>query len=484
MTASSIAALPRSFQELLIHFSVCFGCHDGRFTNFITAVVGWILCTGTRTISNVLRTLGPEMLEKHHSTLYDFFARARWQPDFLSEQLFLLLRPWLPDIVHVVLDDTLCKKTGPHIWGAGMHHDAVRSSYGRFGATARKVAFSFGHNFVVLALWIPFPWNSHAGVAIPLLFRLYRTHKLAPEGEYRKRTELAADLVQILYGWCEEFGIEERLVVLADQEYVCTTILSALPEDVNLVGSFSMQAAIFERPPPRRPGQRGAPRKKGDRLPTPEKLSDDPSVPWKNIKVRMYGKLVSIKVKVINCLWYGVTKSKVVRIVITRDPSGFMDDRAYLCTDPRCPPTAILQRYSRRWCIECTFRICKQLLGLEDPQNGWWHAPAGSERPKKEPGANPKGDHGRLAVERTAPMIFVIFALVHLWYFGAGNPKADVQRARERAPWHRHKAAPSFTDMLGALRREILRERLMSMPLLARVCEKFEEVAGGLIWGA
>jgi len=365
-----------------------------------------------------------------------------------------------------------------------MHHDAVRSTYGRFGAGARKVSFSFGHNFVVLALWIPYPWSDHAGVAIPVLLRLHRTRKTVPEAEYRKRTELAAEMIKILHGWCEMFDVDKKILISADQEYVCTPILSTLPKGVKLVGAFSMRAAIYQLPPPRQRHQRGAPRKKGDRLPTPKEIANDDSIPWIPIHVRIYGKKPTILVKVINCLWYGVTGTKVVRVVITRDPSGRLDDRAYLCTDPTWPPTAILIRYSRRWTLEVTFRTVKQFLGLEEPQNGWWRALAGTKRAEKKAGPNPSGDRGRLAVERTVPMIFLVFGLVHLWYFEAGNAAEEVSRARRRAPWYRHKSTPSFADMLGALRREILRERLMAVPVLARVFDKFEELAGDLLWAA
>ena len=42
------------------------------------------------------------------------------------------------------------------------------------------------------------------------------------------------------------------------------------------------------------------------------------------------------------------------------------------------------------------------------------------------------------------------------WYLAAGKPEEDVARAKLAAPWYRQKATPSFRDMLGALRRELL----------------------------
>ncbi|MGH6932575.1 MAG: hypothetical protein ACREEE_09100, partial [Dongiaceae bacterium] len=67
--------------------------------------------------------------------------------------------------------------------------------------TGAHVSFSFGHSWVVLALWVPLPWNAERGIAVPILFRLYRPKKRCPEGKYRKRTELAAELLAILASW-------------------------------------------------------------------------------------------------------------------------------------------------------------------------------------------------------------------------------------------------------------------------------------------
>ena len=72
-----------------------------------------------------------------------------------------------------------------------MHHDASQSTYGRFTSAGRFVSFAFGHSWVIVAIWVPMPWNKAKGLAIPVLFRIYRAKKRCPKGQYRKRTELA-----------------------------------------------------------------------------------------------------------------------------------------------------------------------------------------------------------------------------------------------------------------------------------------------------
>src|SRR5438093_1019050 len=90
-------------------------------------------------------------------------------------------------------------------WEAGSH--AHRHSTRRLPrparpvrAPARKPFFSFGHVWVVLALWVPLPWDRQRGVALPLLFRLYTSTKRggradAPARPTRGRRRAVADAV-------------------------------------------------------------------------------------------------------------------------------------------------------------------------------------------------------------------------------------------------------------------------------------------------
>jgi hypothetical protein len=50
-------------------------------------------------------------------------------------------------------------RAAKHIWGGGMHHDALLSSYGR-GKSLVKL-FSFGHNWVIVCLCVRTPWNEN-----------------------------------------------------------------------------------------------------------------------------------------------------------------------------------------------------------------------------------------------------------------------------------------------------------------------------------
>ena len=453
--------LPESFGSILERFRGCFTAPSHG--NFIRLVSGWLLCRGRHTISRVVQAAETVMPRVHHARLYRFFSRARWEPDTLGRVVLDLVLPLLPDVVQASIDDTLCKKGGPQIFGAAMHRDGSASNK-RGGGGAR---FAFGHNWVVLCVRVALPFAPGRGLAVPILARLYRGKKRCPAKRYVKRTELARQMIGKLAAWLPE---GRSLSLVGDAEYACRTVVRQLPEGACFVGPVCRDAALHEPPAPY--GGRGRPALRGARLPNPQQLADDARVRWRTVHVELYGRTVTLRVKTITCLWPTVARSRLVRIVLTRDPSGRLQDRCYFGTDPSLSAEEILMRVAHRWELEVTFRDIKQILGMEDPQNGWWRRRRGRRRNEQRPGPEPRADRGRRAVERTVPIALVAHAMVVVWYLGRNRAAQDVQIARRLAPWRRDKRHPCFSDMLAALREAIWRERLSAYPLPDRVRRK------------
>ena len=61
------------------------------------------------------------------------------------------------------------------------------------------------------------------------------------------------------------------------------------------------------------------------------------------------------------------------------------------------------------------------------------------------------------AVERTVPFGFLAQTITITWYQLHGNPESDLTERRRTAPWYRQKTTVSYSDMLAALRRELIR---------------------------
>jgi len=163
--------LPPTLAALLAAFTPCFQARS--YLTFQWLMLGWVQCQGRRTVTEVALAAGA-IGARHISVFHRFFSRACWTLDALGRVVFTLALKWLPaDQPLVVLgDDTLARKGGKSIALASMHHDPLLSS-------ARKPFASFGHVWVVLALWAPLPFGSGRGFALPVLFRLYVSTKQA-----------------------------------------------------------------------------------------------------------------------------------------------------------------------------------------------------------------------------------------------------------------------------------------------------------------
>lgn len=423
--------LVSSFRDLILSFAPVFS--QPSYQNFLTLIAGWVFCFGRHTVTNLIVAAGA-VGKKHFTCFHRFFSRATWRLESVGHVILKLTLRFVPDGESVLLavDDTLGRKTGRHIWAAGMHHDPLRS-------TATRPAFSFGHSWVVLSIIVPLPYIKHRRIAIPFLFKLYRKKVKKrkpgrPKGErkstgaagakeYRTRPQLAVEMLEIVAEWLEGRGFR----VVGDSEYSGKSISRHLPLTADLVGRMPMDAALYAEPEPRKPQQRGRTRKKGARLPNPTQFASSRSVKWTKTRVDIYGKSVRVWFKSMRALWYNSAGEQPVKVVVVRDPSGNRRDDCFFTTDLSMTESQVIETIGRRWSLEVAFRDTKQYLGFEEPQS--WT---------------------RKAVERTAPMAFMLYSMTVLWYAEHGEALRDGWFVTR--PWYRKKRSASFADILATLR--------------------------------
>lgn len=413
-----------SFLVLLSAFSECFTAPS--FETFRHIMTGWVLCVGRHHVTSIIEAANA-VGYKHHSSFQCFFRAARWNVDAVGlVVLRLVLKLTPPDApVLLAIDDTLARHTGKHIASAGNHRDPLLS-------TATKVAFHFGHVWVVLAVVVTIE-RFDKSFALPVLVRLYRTEKVCKKigCKHQKKTALAVEMIGLL-----QAAIPERdLVIVGDNGYANREVLTVLPSRTCFIGRGIMDAAVYERPGDRPKATRGRKPVKGVRLPSPKQLAEDPHAKWKTITPTIYGKPATVRVLVFDALWHKAGKGAYLRFVVIRGWPGHDKDDVLICTDTTKSAAYIIETYCLRWPLEETYHWCKAKLGLEDPQNR-------TER----------------AVQRTAPMAFWCYALVVCWYLSVGyKSRSAVITAM---PWYVSKKTPAFSDMLAALRRESWRLRI------------------------
>src|SRR5713101_6581795 len=168
-----------TFAGVLAPYATCFQARSAL--TFQWLVLGWVQCLERRTLTAVALASGA-VGARHISVFHRFFARAQWSLDAVGQVVFEQALRWLPadQPVYLLGDDTLARKSGKCVSLASMHHDPLLS-------TARKPFFSFGHVWVVLALWVPLPMGRGRGFALPLLVRLYTGAKRGGRAEAPSR---------------------------------------------------------------------------------------------------------------------------------------------------------------------------------------------------------------------------------------------------------------------------------------------------------
>jgi hypothetical protein len=425
--------LTSSFADLLQQFSPVFTAPT--YQTFVAIVAGWILSQRHRFITEVIFSSG-HVGNGHWSRFHRFFSHAAWDIDtfslYLAKSVVTILAPGALSLWAV--DDTLCRKRGLTLYGAGMHYDPLISS-------RSKALVSWGHDWVVLCLIIIHPWWAPTKVfALPIAARLYinrqgvtkgkKGHGKAPaDPDHRTRPELALELIKPVARWFPD----DEIILLGDSAYGGQSVLSHLPQNVQLISRVAANAALYEVAPPRREGQRGRSRKKGDRLPGMAEWAADPEKPWATLCFHQFGLHAVLEVKTIRALYYKAGGDRLLTIVLVRDEVGKRPDQMFYGTKSDWTAWEILAPYACRWAIECTFENSKQFLGLEDPAN---------RLPK--------------AVERTAPMALYLYTMIVVWFHRTGHQSVEFPFR----PWYRQKEETSFADMLTTLRRLSYAEKI------------------------
>jgi hypothetical protein len=267
---------------------------------FVLLLTGWVLSSRHRFITECLFTAGQVGLG-HWSCFHRFFSHSAWSLDTLCHTLarLLLQRFAAEGPILLAADDTLCRKRGLGLFGAGMHHDPL------FSSKALKV-FSWGHDWVVLALLVRLPrWAPTKVFALPLLFRLYvnvqgrakgkkkAARKKAasarkkkwrrPKGSnHRTRPELLVEMLSLLARWFPD----RSFVVCADSAYAGKSVLRHLPDNVDLISQVHPQGVLYAPPPPQTERTAWGASQKGGAAARSARLGGRPAEPVAGVGVR------------------------------------------------------------------------------------------------------------------------------------------------------------------------------------------------------
>src|SRR5713101_3753766 len=367
-----------------------FAFFAGAFTRptwqrFVVLLFAAILTTGSRTISNLLRTvdlLAPGDPSSYHRVM----SKRCWSIWRLSRALasFIFAR-WLPQgTIQLAGDDTVAEHKGKKVFGKGCHRDAVRSTHS-------FTAFRWGHKWVVLAVLVRFPFASRPW-ALPILVALYRSPSQDQKKRGRHKTPalLMRQMLKVVLRWFPD----RHFVFAGDGGYGTHELARTAakrPRRLTLVSRFYADANLYEPPPPvvgKKPT--GRPRGKGAKVPSPEQVVRKTKKPQK-LNVAWYGGgRRDVAVVTGTAQWYKAGEGLMpVLWVYVHDCTGTHRDDYFFTTDVNLSAQTVIETFTGRWSIETTFQEMRAYLGLETTR-------------------------GRCAqtVRRVAPCLFGLYSLV------------------------------------------------------------------------
>jgi hypothetical protein len=221
-------------------------------------------------------------------------------------------------------------------------------------------------------------------------------------------------------------------VGVADQPSAVLTLLDRSGRaQVTVVTRLRLEAALYAPAPPRAPGQRGRPRRKGRRLPTPAQRLADPTTTWELLTVPFWDGARNrvLEIATGTAVWYhGGRPPVALRWVRIRDPQDTFPPHALLGTDPSATPLQIVSWCVLRWQLEVTVHEVRTHRGVET-QRQW----------------------SDLAIGRSTPALWGLCALITLLAHDLG---ASAPFPVQQAAWYT-KAPPTFADAMALVRRHL-----------------------------
>ena len=385
--------------------------------------VGALLARGRRTVTSWIRAAG---LSADYKPVYTAVAAAGKRADAIAARLtWQVVKPLVATAGRLTfaLDDTPTKRYGPHVQGAGVHHNPAPGPAGG--------PFVYGHVWVVLAVLARHPaWGV---VALPLLARLYvRAKDLAGidpwhRPAFRTKLELAVELLRWAKSWLGHWC--QSLWVVVDGAYAKAAFLKPMTAlGVTVVSRLRKDAALWTLPGVRRPGQRGRSRVYGEsRIDLAKRAGQRRG--WVTGTFDLYGEPTTKRYKTFVATWRPA--GGAIRVVLVDEPTGWV---AFFCTDPAASVADVLELIADRFSLETAFRDLKEVVGAGQQQTRFVWASVGAFH-----------------------ICCWAFTMTEAWAWGRpSNELTD----RSDSPWDDPERRPSHADKRRAWRRELLRQEI------------------------
>lgn len=405
------------------------------FHRFVSYLTGLVLDPEEHTVTQAVTSLGRVW---DWSALEAFLERGRWDHERVEAVAWKAVAEAFGSLWHgyrvMACDDTKVHRTSRQVWGTCTFHEYTARCPNR-AQTVRA------HNWVVAGALIPGrPWQ-----CLPISSRLYFRESQAPAGE--AFVTKPAHAVALFKHVVET--LKTDVLAVFDGAYALTSVIKEVLDRekmggrIDVVSRLRTNARLYDFPPARRPGQMGAPRRWGERLPAPSDHEAWWKDGWQTQQVFVYGRPRQVRWIARRCLWPMAGWAHPVTVVIA-EVAGFSKPWRLVTSSDRLTGVEVLEVYAARSRQEDAFRDLKQRLGAEECR-AWTKAP----------------------IRRTFQAEMIALTAVRL-LLKRLDEVCSADEWRLPQPWNRHKRKASVLDGMRLLRGSLWSFGHIAPPLTTR----------------
>jgi SRSO17 transposase len=317
----------QEIRTILSFFSEHFSRPSFKF--FSCFIVSFIQLGKEVHTSSMVRSLVQHaILRRSLCSFTRFLGENRWSAQEVTQtallEFFQTLRITVRDVVFLIVDDTLAKKSGKKIPGCGWHKDH-----------AQNMANVFGHQWVLSALLCK-------EFLFPLWAKLYHPKGTRGCGPFQTKIALAQKIIKAL-----ALPISCKVYLLADSWYWAKTLAQVCRTcGYHMISQLKSNSVLWIH---------------GNKTNVTRLL--DLASSYREVSLSVYGKTKTLRIgKFIGDI-KGLGKVAVVVVKEKRKKPIYL-----VCTNIHLPAVYVIKYYAKRWKIEQMIKDLKQRLGFGDYQ--------------------------------------------------------------------------------------------------------------------
>jgi len=285
-------------------------------------------------------------MANHWTSYYKWLQQGKWSWLALARQFVRLVLACMDlEVVHLVVDDTLTLRASKKAPGSQIHH--------QHGNKPNLARYVLGQCWVSLAMVVK--RGNGTPVALPLVSRLM------PSAGNTGKLVAAKTLIRAVKGLL----CERKVRILVDSWYMRGDFIEAmLARGFHVIGQVRKDTQLYDPPPPRQAGQRGRPRKYGQKY-TPARVVQ---LPLTETTLRLYGKAQKLRYRsqVVKVRFLNGRLVRAVWCEFQSERGNWKSPCLLLCTDLTLKPEEVIETYGLRWTIEPMFNQLKLSWGLKE----------------------------------------------------------------------------------------------------------------------